>query len=365
MNDWIKAWIVPGAVYQSVVVGGGYGTGREVVEFISSLGPWGGLAAVTLITVLMSVVLALSFELARLFQLREYRAFCQKLLGRFWVSYEVVFILGLVLVLAVAGSAAGEVLEDSFGIPSLVGISLMLLIVAVLNYCGREWVEKTLTVWGLLMSVVFIVFVVLTMVYKHEQVMQVFRTSDFDLLGNWWLKGTQFFLYTAFLIPAVIFAGDHIQTRRQALGAGVVAGILAVLPGLAFHLAFMAGYPAVLEQSLPTYWMLQQLGLPIMVLVYVVVLFGTIAQTGVGMLQGLNERLDSLWLERYGHALPAKVHSFTAVGAVVASLFLAKVGIVTLVAKGYGSLAWISLALFVLPLLTIGIWNIRRGNPAQ
>lgn len=39
MIKWFKAWIVPGAVFQSVIVGGGYGTGREVVEYVSSAGP--------------------------------------------------------------------------------------------------------------------------------------------------------------------------------------------------------------------------------------------------------------------------------------------------------------------------------------
>jgi len=41
--NWIRTWILPGAVFQSVLVGGGYGTGREVVEFISRFGPMGEL----------------------------------------------------------------------------------------------------------------------------------------------------------------------------------------------------------------------------------------------------------------------------------------------------------------------------------
>ena len=310
------------------------------------------------------LVLAISFNFARKFQVRNYRSFCKKLLGRYWVFYEVILIIALILVLAIAGSAAGNILEDSFGWPASVGIGLMLLIVAVLNYFGRQWVEKTLTVWGLLMSAVFISFVVLTLTNKSDQIVGAFSTAEFDLVGGWWLSGFQFFLYNAILIPAVIYATDHIMTCRQAWGGGLIAGLLAVLPGLAFHLAFMAGYPAVLDQSLPTYWMLQQLGLPMLLLVYVVVLFGTIAQTGVGMLQGLNERLDSWWQERCGHSLSPKVHSTIAVTAVLASLLLAKVGIITLVAKGYGSIAWFSLTIFVVPLLTIGLWKIYKPQQA-
>ena len=108
--------------------------------------------------------------------------------------------------------------------------------------------------------------------------------------------------------------------------------------------------------------MLQQLGLPILVAVYVIVLFGTIAQTGVGMLQGLNECLDSWWQERHGKSLGSNIHSMIAVAAVLASLLLAKIGIVTLVVKGYGSLGLLSLAFFVIPMLTIGVWKTRTSH---
>ena len=59
--------MVPGAVYQSVIVGGGYGTGREVVEFISRNGPWNGLYANIFIGLLMGLVMAVSFDFARTF----------------------------------------------------------------------------------------------------------------------------------------------------------------------------------------------------------------------------------------------------------------------------------------------------------
>jgi len=364
MKSWINAWIVPGAVFQSVTVGGGYGTGREVVEFISRFGPWGGLAAVLLIGALMGLVLAIAFDFARCFQLQDYRAYGKALIGRFWVLYEVGFMISLVLILAIAGSAAGEVLQNSFGVPAGIGVGLMLLIIAVLNYSGREWVEATLTFWGVLMSLLFVTIVVLTVSFQGEQIAATFRAAQLDLSGSWWRGGFQFFLYTVALAPTVIYATDHIESRRQAWGAGLIAGGLTILPGLTFHLTFMAGYPEVLGQSVPTYWILQQLGLPVLLLIYVLVLFGTIAQTGAGMLQGLNERLDSWWLEIKGRPLKPRIHSSIAIVAVLLSLLLAKLGIVTLVAKGYGSLAWGSLVTFVVPLLTIGVWKMRQQRIA-
>jgi uncharacterized membrane protein YkvI len=359
MTNWIRTWVIPGAVFQSVVVGGGYGTGREVVEFISRFGPLGGLCAVLLVGVLWGVVLALTFELARQFQARDYRTFFKVLLGRFWFLYEFFFAAGLLLVLAVCGAAAGAVLKDYFGVPDLVGVALMLLLVGVLNYYGRTLVERTLTGWGLAMSIVFVLFFVLTLVDRGDRITTSFAADEFR--SGWQLSGFQFFLYNIGVAPAILFATSHLRSRPQAVGAGFIAGFLGILPGLVFHIAFMAAYPQVIDEPLPTYWLLRDLDLEWLLLIYIVLLFGTIAQTGVGMLQGLNDRLDAWWLERKGRTLARRTHSTIALSAVLFSLLLANVGIVGLVAKGYGSLAWFAFAVYVLPLATIGIARLRRG----
>ncbi len=358
IDTWIKIWLVPGAVYQSVIVGGGYGTGREVVEFISRFGPWNGLYANLLIGLLMGLVMAVSFDFARKFKTLDYRSFFKKLLGPFWVAYELIFLIALLLVLAVTGSTAGEVLQDSFGLPAWAGIGIMLLIVVGLNYFGRQWVEKTLTTWGLLMSGVLLVFVIATFALKGNIILDNFRNDQ--PVSGWLTSAVQFFLFNIFLVPVALYAAEHIQTRKQAWGAGMIGGFLAIFPGLIFHLGFMAGYPEILDQPIPTYWMLGQMGLDLLLLIYVIFLFGTIAQTGVGVLQGINERLDNWWKERTGKVLRSELHSLIAGTAVLSSLLLANLGIVALVAKGYGSLAWFSLGIYVLPVLTLGIYQLRK-----
>jgi uncharacterized membrane protein YkvI len=45
----------------------------------------------------------------------------------------------------------------------------------------------------------------------------------------------------------------------------------------------------------------------------------------------------------------------------LASLGLAQVGIVDLVARGYGTLAWGFLLVYTLPVLTLGVARIARG----
>jgi hypothetical protein len=80
-------YIVPGLVIQAVLVGGGYATGRELVEFFISRGPATALLGMVLTALLFSAVAMISFELARQYRAYDYRSFCRVFLGRFWVLF--------------------------------------------------------------------------------------------------------------------------------------------------------------------------------------------------------------------------------------------------------------------------------------
>ncbi len=95
-----QKYLLPGFVFQSVIIAGGYGTGREIVEFFLSYGPLPGLLGMVLITtVIFSLVAAISYELARRFRLYDYRSFFKRLLGPAWVLFELAYITLMFLVI--------------------------------------------------------------------------------------------------------------------------------------------------------------------------------------------------------------------------------------------------------------------------
>ena len=95
-SSFFKRYLLPGFVFQSVVIAGGYGTGRELVEYFLKFGPLGGLLGMLLITTVMwSIVLAVTFEFSRIFRAYDYRTFFKKLIGPFWFIYEIIYILFL------------------------------------------------------------------------------------------------------------------------------------------------------------------------------------------------------------------------------------------------------------------------------
>jgi uncharacterized membrane protein YkvI len=183
-----------------------------------------------------------------------------------------------------------------------------------------------------------------------------------EVVPGWLGSAGKFVLYNSALVPVLLYATTGLRSRAETRVAACLAALAGVLPALVLHLVFLARHPAVLEQPIPAYWMIEQIGSRQFLWLYVGLLFVTIVQTGTGVLQGVNERLDSWYAERRARVLPEWAHAAVAGGAVGLSLMLSRAGIVDLIARGYGTLAWCFLLVFTLPVLTIGVARVRAAR---
>jgi len=137
----------------------------------------------------------------------------------------------------------------------------------------------------------------------------------------------------------------------------VIAAAVGLFPAFFFLIAILGQYPEVVAEEIPAVHVLQQARAPLLLPVFVIMLFGTLIQTGTGMIHGINERLQSALAAR-GKQLADWVRPVVAVVLLVLSLGLARFGIIALVAKGYGSLSWGIFVVYVVPLLTLGVYKI-------
>ena len=358
-----RIYLLPGAILQSVNIGGGYGTGRELVEFFTRFGMGNGLAGMLLATACMSATFAITLALATRFRAYDYRTFFKLLLGRGWFAFEILGITLFVVVLAVMGAAAGQIIHEELGLPAAVGGVIMLTAVVALNYFGRDWVTRILASWSLLLYAVFIAYFA-TVISSPEFSLRADQFS-FSVSSDWITGGFQYALYNVAGIPIILYAARAIETQRQAISSGLLGGVITMTPALLFHLSFAGAYPAILDEQLPVYSMFDVLAVPWLQAVYLLVLFGTFIETGAGNIQGFIERLDNWWRERTGAILNRLQHAGIALVALLASGTLSSIGIVNLIAEGYGTLAWGYLVVFLLPLFTVGIYRLRSRDTQE
>lgn len=360
LSEKFRRYLLPALVFQSIIIGGGYGTGRELVEFFLQYGPIGGLLALLGPTLILTTACCMvGFEFSRAFRVYDYRSFYGKLLGPGWVLYEVIFLVFILLIMAVLGSAAGNFLLETFHVPYAVGVIGLLAAVAFLVFKGTSTIETFLAGWSILLYGVYFVLFVWAIVKFGPQMRSVLAQGGVE--PGWLNSGARYAAGCVGLVPAVLFATRHIETRREALWAGFWTGPITLVPALLFYLAMLGQYPAILERPVPANYLLEVLGSRGFQVFFQVMLFGTLIETGSGLIHAFNERVAQ-GMELGGRSMPTWWRPAIAVGLLVAAGVLSRVGIIDLIGKGYGTITWAYIFVVVIPILTIGVFKLVQHS---
>lgn len=356
-NPFFRKYLLPGIIFQSVVIAGGYGTGREIVEFFLSFGPGGGLLAMLISTVMWSVICAATFEFSRAFRAYEYRTFFKYLLGRLWFLFEILYIIYLMIILAVIASAAGHILEETLGWNYYVGVIGMMIGTGILVFMGSKTIENILSFWSLYLYVIFIVFVTLAFAGFGDKI--IAGLEAWQVEDGWVVGGFQYAFYNMGVIPVVLFATRDIKTKKEAYWSGGLAGIIGMIPALMVYLSFIGQYPQIVGETVPANYMLVLFRSPLFQFAFQLMLFGTLIESSTGCLHAVNDRIDATF--RQGElTMPRWLRPAVATLLLILGAAIAQFGLVNLIAQGYGTIAWGFMAVFIIPVLTIGVWKSYR-----
>lgn len=359
-SSWFQRFVLPGLAFKAVVIGGGYATGRELAEFFLPSGPRGGLLGMLTAMVFWSAICAITFALAQTSKAFDYRDFFKSLLGRAWVVFEVAYLLIVILILSVFGAAAGAIGEAVFGWPKLVGTLALGAAIAAFATFGNASVERLFKYVSFLLYGTYAVYIALTLFHFHGAIA---ANLGGDSIGPGWLMGgLTYASYNVVGAVVVLPVVRHLQNRREAVIAGLLAGPLAMLPALLFFIGMLAFYPQIGAQALPSDFVLKRLGSPAFHLFFQGMIFCALLESSAGSVHAVNERLAAAWRSRFERPFPAAGRALAAGAILVLCLFAAnRFGLVALISKGYRLLAYTILAVYIGPLLIVGVPRLLRS----
>ena len=357
--SWFQRLVLPGFAFKAVVIGGGYATGREIAEFFLPAGPWGGLAAIALATVIWSAVCVATFAFARMAAARDYRAFFKALLGPGWIAFELAYALFIVLVLAVFGAAAGEIAHATLGLPKLTGTAALMAAIAGVVAFGNASVERLFAWVSVLLYGVYILFFVFALGAFGDRLGGAFA-GPVSTGSGWVAGGVTYAAYNVVGAVIILPVLRHLTSTRDAVVAGLAAGPLAMLPALLFFVCMSGFMPAVAGEALPSDYLLARLGQPWFRYVFQLMIFAALLESGSGAVHAINERAAAA-LRGRGLTLTSVQRGAGALVLLAFCMVVAeRVGLVALIAQGYRLLAYTVLAVYVLPLATIGVWRLAH-----
>jgi uncharacterized membrane protein YkvI len=319
-------------------------------EFVSHRGPGDPAADAT-------------FLFARATHSQDYRTFFRNLLGPGWIVFEAAYFLFIVLILAVFGAAAGAIGAALFGWPPLYGTLCLMVAIGVFVAFGNIAVEQLFKWVSIFLYGVYFLFVVLGLSSFGERI-----TASFSLevpSEGWVLAGVTYASYNVVGAVVILPMLRHLTSQRDAIVAGALSGPLAILPAFMFFICMLAYYPQIGQEALPSDFLLQRLDMPVFHAVFQLMIFAALLESGTGSVHAVNERIAQVWHARYGRDLSPRARLvLAAVVLSVAMLLAERFGLVTLIARGYRALAYIFIAVYVVPMLTFGVWQLWRRQAA-
>ena len=358
---WFQRFLLPGFAFKAVVIGGGYATGREIAEFFLPGGPWGGLAAMVLATGMWSIVAALTFAFAYELRAFDYRSFFAALLGRAWVAFEIAYVLFVILILAVFGAAAGAIGAAMFGLPDLAGTAALAVCIAGFAAFGNASVERLFKYVSFLLYGVYAIFLVLALTSFGERIANHFATAGPS--SGWAIGGLTYASYNAVGAVVILPVLRHLTSRRDALVSGLIAGPLAMAPAILFFVSMIAFYPQIASETLPSDFLLVQMNVPAFHLLFQLMIFAALLESGTGSVHAINERIAAVWLRRGQRELSVGMRGLIAATLLIGCMFVAqRFGLVALIANGYRALAYTLIALYLVPLLTFGLYRLIQAR---
>lgn len=327
--------------FVGVVVGAGFASGQEALQFFVAFGPWGILgAALTGITFGITGMIVLRF--GSYFLANEHTAVFNK------VSHPIVARVidyGIMATLFAVGfvmfAGAGANLEQQFGFPTWIGALIMLVLVIATGFLD---IDKVSTVIGAATPVIA-VFLIMAMVIAVRQApsdlgnLQPYAEQVQTGLPNWWISSLNYLGFNVIVAASmsIVIGGSHHDTRAAGWG-GLIGGILFGFLLVGLVVSLWVALPVVGEQDMPTLALVNEAN-PVLGNLMAVVIFMMIYNTAIGMFYSMSRRMTVDKPARFrtvyvAMCLVGFVLSFVGFKALVSVLYplLGYVGLILIVA---------------------------------
>jgi len=274
-----------GSAFIGVIVGAGFASGQEILQYFTSFGIPGIFAAI-IATVLFAYIGMILVWLGSHTQTASHKDVIYRISGRYLgtvIDFILLFTLFGVGVVMIAG--AGSNLSQQFGLPYFIGTTLMTVLVILTGFLK---VDRVVSIIGSI-TPVLIIFVIFVAIYSFVTMDGTFASlnevaqSIPTTLPNWFISSVN---YVSFNVAvgasmAIVMGGAEKNPKTAAWG-GLVGGLVLGIMIMLIHLALFSKIQEVGTLDMPMLGIVSNVS-PILGTVMALVIFGMIYNTAIGM----------------------------------------------------------------------------------
>lgn len=246
------------------LIGSGFATGQESMQYFSAFGPWGALGALAITLALYCYFTSVALRDGRNLRLRStdriFEYYCGKYIGKFFGVFAPAFFFCM---FAVMLSGAGASLEENFGWSPQVGILLMAGLTLSTVLLGLDGLVSVVSKIGPLIVAVALTVGIIGIAMNPGGIAESADIiPNLDILRaapNWAVSG---FIFPALgilmLVPFLAGIGRKAHSDKEAIVSGI-AGAVAFTSAVAIvAFGLLANIAEVYDKQIPMLWVASQ-----------------------------------------------------------------------------------------------------------
>jgi uncharacterized membrane protein YkvI len=344
-----------GAGFIGVIVGAGFASGQELLQFFTSFGAL-GIVGTVVATVLFAFLGMNLSQLGSRFQTTSHQHVIYHICGKYLgIVVDVIITFFLFGVTVVMFSGAGAIFEQQLGISSFVGsIFMAVLTIAsvMLNVKKVILLISAVTPFLLLLVIAITVHSVLNYDISSAELQAAGATGNQG--ASHWLVAA--LLYVSYNIAAgaamLTVMGGTVKDEKVAAWGGIIGGVGLGILILLINISMLTQLKEIAAVPMPMLFIANNIS-PAMGAIMSVILLGMIYNTAVGMLYAFSARLVKPETARFKGSVV--LFGAAAFGA-------SFVGFITLVGTVYPVMGYLGFTLIAAIIYT---WIKKRGTPAK
>ncbi|WP_321330152.1 YkvI family membrane protein [Alcaligenes faecalis] len=333
--------------FVGVVVGAGFASGQEILQFFSSFGYWGLLGGV--VSGLCFTILGMAVgELSQVSVSHSFKEGLYLICGpRLGVVVDIMITFFMYAIAVVMFAGGGSLMEQQWGVPAQYGSIAVMLITVLIVFLRVDRVMAfigSVTPFLVLMMIFLCIYSWNTRDLPLEKLDVIAHTKP-QGAGHWLVGSLLYVSYNMVVgAPFLMIAGAQATSRRNALLGGLVGGLLLGFLIVLISAGVFGRIDTIGSAALPMLMLATEQS-KLLGTIMSVVIFAMILTTSVGVLYSFSARIFT--------PNTLKFNIGTAIAGVL-GLVGAKIGFINLVGTvypffgylGFVLMAWILIAWF-------------------
>lgn len=251
MTGEIKNIFKVASIYMATIIGAGFASGREIVQFFSTYYE-GGFYGVILAGCLFSVIGYLVLDKVYRERIKNYDEFLFPTLGWFmgWVM-EIAVTLFMLSLFSVMVAGSGHILAEKLSIPfkyAVIITALVCMVFILTDIKGVVTLSSVITPF-LIAGILIVGFYII--IFRDTTVFNV--SGRFErITHNWFFSSLLYVSYNSILSVVVMCSLlPYLKTRRTGILGGILGGIMLCFAAFILNSAILLFYPEALAKELP------------------------------------------------------------------------------------------------------------------